>query len=69
MGSGGQGVGILYKDRNLSNNRNSVIKWLGFLYISGTTAPLYLSLMKSWISLDCNTSIKALIFSSSLCPF
>ena len=38
-------------------------------YFAGTTAPLYLSLMKSWISLDYNTSIKALIFSSSLCPF
>ena len=45
-----------------------VTEFLSLLF-RGTTAPLYLSLMKSWISLDCNTSIKALIFSSSLCPF
>ena len=35
-------------------------------YFAGTTAPLYFSLMKSRMSLDCNTSTKALIFSSSL---
>ena len=38
-----------------------VTEFLSLLF-RGTTAPLYLSLMKSWISLDCNTSIKALIF-------
>ena len=31
-------------------------------YFAGTTAPLYFSLMKSRMSLDCNTSTKALIF-------